>query len=176
MGNPRRLIGLDPGLRFLGWGIIETSSNKLTHIANGTISSTSKKDLADRLVELEAGLEEIIKEFTPDSAAVETTFVNRDGAASLKLGQARAICLLVPARHGLKVAEYAPNMIKKSVSGSGHADKVQMQRMVSMLLPQCKPDSEHAADALAVAITHAHGGSLDERLEVKAMTGNGQVI
>lgn len=176
MGNPRRLIGLDPGLRFLGWGIIETSSNKLTHIANGTISSTSKKDLADRLVELEAGLEEIIKEFTPDSAAVETTFVNRDGAASLKLGQARAICLLVPARHGLKVAEYAPNMIKKSVSGSGHADKVQMQTMVSMLLPQCKPDSEHAADALAVAITHAHGGSLDERLEVKAMTGNGQVI
>jgi len=171
MANTRRLIGLDPGLRFLGWGIVEASQNRLTHIANGTIASSVKKDLADRLVELEVGLEKVMAEFAPDSAAVETTFVNRDGAASLKLGQARAICLLVPARHGLRVAEYAPNMIKKSVTGSGHADKVQMQTMVSMLLPHCRPDSEHAADALAVAITHAHSGSLDERLAVKGAGG-----
>ncbi|MGC6512827.1 MAG: crossover junction endodeoxyribonuclease RuvC [Parvibaculales bacterium] len=167
MVNPRRLIGLDPGLRFLGWGIVEVSANKLTHIANGTVRSTPKTDLADRLVELESGLESVMAEFSPQLAAVENTFVNRDAAASLKLGQARAICLLVPARHGLKVAEYAPNMIKKSVTGSGHADKVQMQTMVSMLLPNCKPDSEHAADALAVAIAHAHSGSLDDRLAVK---------
>ena len=173
MADSRRLIGLDPGLRFLGWGIIDAAANKLTPIASGTITSTAKKDLADRLVELEAGLEAVIREFEPHAAAVENTFVNRDGAASLKLGQARAICLLVPARHGLRVAEYAPNMIKKSVTGSGHADKVQMQTMVSMLLPNCRPDSEHAADALAVAITHAHSGTLDDRLAVAGQAGKG---
>ncbi len=176
MGNadqitrPKRLIGLDPGLRFLGWGIIEAEQNRLIHIANGTIKSTRQREFAARLVELEAGLENVMQEYAPTHAAVENTFVNRDSAASLRLGQARAICLLVPARCGLRVAEYAPNMIKKSLTGSGHADKGQMQAMINMLLPHAKLDSEHAVDALAVAITHAHAGRLQKRLAKKSVS------
>ena len=164
MTQSRRLIGLDPGLRNLGWGVIDVSRGKLIHVANGTISSNAKDDLADRLVQLMRGLEEVFETHQPEQAAVENSFVNRDGVATLKLGQARAVCLLVPARKGMKVFEYAPNFVKRSITGAGHADKHQINAMVKTLLPQAKPDSEHAADALAVAITHAHAGDLEGRL------------
>lgn len=165
MGQKRRLIGLDPGLRHLGWGVIEVENNRLTHIANGSISSNAKDTLAQRLVTLEAGLEKVFEAFQPEQAAVENTFVNKDGAATLKLGQARAVCLLVPARRKMPIAEYAPNFIKRSVTGSGHADKKQIETMVKMLLPQANPKNEHAADALAIAITHANAGDLDGKIE-----------
>ena len=168
MTQSRRLIGLDPGLRNLGWGVIDVSRGKLVHIANGTISSNAKDSLADRLVQLMLGLEDVVDTHQPNQAAVENSFVNKDGAATLKLGQARAVCLIVPARKGLKVFEYAPNFIKRSVTGVGHADKHQINAMVKTLLPQAKPESEHAADALAIAITHAHAGDLDERLSNQA--------
>ncbi len=151
-----RLLGLDPGLRATGWGVIDVAGNRLAHVANGTVKSSQRLSLAERLVEIEAGLVRILEEFGPSSAAVETAFVARDAQAALKLGQARAIALLVPARFGLAVAEYAPNKIKKTVTGSGHADKQQIQMMVTTLLPRCQPASEHAADALATAICHAH--------------------
>lgn len=155
-GDTIRLLGLDPGLRATGWGVIDVTGNRLAHIANGTVTSTANADLADRLVEIEIGLISVLEEFNPQSAAVETAFVARDASAALKLGQARAVALLVPARAGLDVAEYAPNKIKKTVTGAGHADKQQIKMMVETLLARCKTTSEHAADALAVAICHAH--------------------
>jgi crossover junction endodeoxyribonuclease RuvC len=120
------------------------------------VSSTLTKSLAERLVELEIGINQVFDAWRPDEAAVENSFVNRDGASTLKLGQARAISLLVPARLGLPVAEYAPNLVKKSVTGSGHAEKHQVEVMVRMLLPTARPETNHSADALAVAITHAN--------------------
>jgi len=155
-GETVRLLGLDPGLRATGWGVIDVSGNRLTHVANGTITSDAKLSLAARLVELERGVQLVLDTYHPATAAVETAFVAKDAAAALKLGQARAISLLVPARFGLDVAEYAPNKIKKTVVGAGHADKAQIKMMVEMLLPQCRTKNEHAADALAVAICHAH--------------------
>ncbi|MEQ9519549.1 MAG: crossover junction endodeoxyribonuclease RuvC [Parvibaculum sp.] len=155
-GETVRLLGLDPGLGATGWGVIDVTGNRLTHVANGTIKSDPKLNLAQRLVVLERGVQAVMDEYQPRSAAVETAFVAKDAAAALKLGQARAIALLVPARAGLDVAEYAPNKIKKTVVGAGHADKGQIKMMVEMLLPQCRAASEHAADALAVAICHAH--------------------
>ena len=170
MTQSRRLIGLDPGLRNLGWGVIDVVRGKLTHVANGTVSSNAKDDLADRLVQLMRGLEDVIEIHHPHQAAVENSFVNKDGVATLKLGQARAVCLLVPARKGMKVFEYAPNFIKRSITGAGHADKHQINAMVKTLLPKAKPESEHAADALAIAITHAHAGDLDERITDNMVT------
>ncbi len=161
----RRLIGLDPGLRFTGWGVVDMCGTKLKHIANGAVRSDTKLPLAGRLLQLEQGLAAIFDEHMPDYAAVEQTFVNRDGAATLKLGQARAICLLEPARRGLAVAEYAPNFIKRSVTGSGHADKTQIKAMVAMLLPQAEIANEHAADALAIAITLAHAGDFGGKMQ-----------
>lgn len=151
-----RLLGLDPGLRATGWGLIDVTGNRLSHVANGTVKSDASRSLAERLVQIEVGLIEILNAHAPMSAAVETAFVSRDPAAALKLGQARAIALLVPARAGLEVAEYAPNRIKKAVTGSGHAGKQQIKMMVETLLPKCVAASEHAADALAIAICHAH--------------------
>ncbi|MBL4739440.1 MAG: crossover junction endodeoxyribonuclease RuvC [Sneathiella sp.] len=151
-----RLLGLDPGLRHTGWGIIETEGNKIRHLANGAVSSDGTLSLAERLVQLYDGLEKVISEWQPHEAAVEETFVNKNPVSTLKLGQARGISLLVPAIHNLPVEEYAPNKIKKSVVGAGHAGKDQIYAMVSMLLPGCKIANEHAADALAVAICHAH--------------------
>lgn len=175
-GETVRLLGLDPGLRATGWGVIDVTGNRLTHIANGTITSDAKRSLADRLVELEQGVQAVVSEYQPQSAAVETAFVAKDAAAALKLGQARAIALLVPARHGLEVAEYAPNKIKKTVVGAGHADKGQIKMMVEMLLPQCRAKSEHAADALAVAICHAHNRTASAflaKVEASLKTGTG---
>lgn len=164
MAQSRRLIGLDPGLRHLGWGVIEVNANKLSHIADGSVVSMPDDSLAERLVQLETALEAVFATYRPEQAAVENTFVNRDGAATLKLGQARAVCLLVPARRGLPIAEYAPNFIKRAVTGAGHADKHQIKAMVKTLLPAANPKNEHAADALAVAIAHAHAGDLDGRV------------
>ncbi|HEX9568902.1 MAG TPA: crossover junction endodeoxyribonuclease RuvC [Rhodospirillales bacterium] len=151
-----RLIGFDPGLRTTGWGVIEVTGNRLRHVADGIVITQSGLPLATRLVQLQDGLAAVIARYRPVEAAVEETFVNKNAASTLKLGQARAIALLVPANAGLSVAEYSPNLIKKSVVGSGHAAKQQVQMMVRVLLPGATVASPDAADALAVAICHAH--------------------
>lgn len=154
-----RLLGLDPGLRRTGWGVIETEGNQLRFIAAGTITSHGDRALSDRLVELHNGIAAVIEAWRPSEAAVEETFVNKNPTSTLKLGVARGVALLVPARAGLTVAEYPANLIKKSVVGTGHADKAQIQAMVARLLPGAATaitTSVDAADALAVAITHAH--------------------
>ena len=152
-----RIIGIDPGLRNLGWGVIESHGSRLRHVANGVVK-TGGTDLADRLLALFDGLSGVISEFQPQAAAVEQTFVNRDGAGTLKLGQARGIAVLVPARAGLSVGEYAPNTVKKTVVGVGHADKKQVEHMVRLQLPGIEIAGPDAADALAIAICHAHHG------------------
>jgi crossover junction endodeoxyribonuclease RuvC len=151
-----RIIGIDPGLRRTGWGVIACEGNRLAHLADGVILSDETETLAGRLVQLKRGLEAVVAQFAPDEAAVEETFVNKDARATLKLGHARAIALIVPALAGVRVAEYAPNMVKKSVVGAGHAEKQQVAHMVRVLLPKARPESADAADALAVAICHAH--------------------
>ena len=160
----RRLLGLDPGLTATGWGIVDVTGSRLVHVANGTVKSKARDALSDRLAMLHDGVAEIIAAHRPDEAAIESVFVNKDGQATLKLGQARGVAILAAAQAGLDVAEYAPNHIKKSVVGAGHADKRQMMAMVTMLLPTCDPHSEHSVDALAVAITHAHGTAASARL------------
>jgi crossover junction endodeoxyribonuclease RuvC len=150
------LLGLDPGLQRTGWGVIASDGVRLSHLANGVVATDPKQALAERLVTLYEGLVDVVARFEPDEACVEETFVNRNFASALKLGQARGIALLVPAQRGLPVAEYAPNLVKKSVVGAGHADKSQIDVMVRMLLPGCDPAGPDAADALAVAICHAH--------------------
>ena len=150
-----RLLGVDPGLRFTGWGIVDFDGNRLRHVANGVIKSGTG-DLALRLRRLHDGLQEVLATHAPDSAAIEEAFVNRDGQSTLKLGQARGVALLVPALAGIPVCEYAANSVKKSVVGYGHADKAQIGHMIGVLLPGAIVDSPDAADALAVAICHAH--------------------
>ena len=140
----------------MGWGVVVADGSRLSHVANGVITSSAEEDLSRRLVELYDGLHAILKLHLPDTAAVEHTFVNKDPVATLKLGQARAIALLVPAQMGLPVSEYAPNQVKKTVVGAGHADKNQILVMLRILLPKAEPKSPDAADALAIAITHAH--------------------
>jgi crossover junction endodeoxyribonuclease RuvC len=151
-----RILGIDPGLRRTGWGMIACAGNRLIHLACGTVETNERLSLAERLVTIHDGLTRIVHEFRPDEAAVEATFVNRDAAATLKLGQARGIAMLVPARAGVMVAEYAPNLVKKTIVGAGHAEKAQIRVMIGVLLPKADPQSEDAADALAIAITHAH--------------------
>jgi crossover junction endodeoxyribonuclease RuvC len=151
-----RLLGLDPGLRHTGWGVIEVRGNRLSHIADGAVHSDASRAMAERLVQLHEGLVQVIERYRPDAAAVEETFVNKNASSTLKLGLARGVALLVPALAGLPVAEYTTNLVKKSVVGAGHAEKQQIQRMVKLLLPGCMIESADAADALAVAICHAH--------------------
>lgn len=151
-----RIIGIDPGLRRTGWGIIACEGSKLTYVADGTLCPDPDLALSDRLLVLHRLLSDVLAGWQPEEAAVEETFVNKDARATLKLGHARGISLLVPATAGLRVAEYAPNMVKKSVVGAGHAGKQQITAMVKMLLPRCTPHSADSADALAVAICHAH--------------------
>jgi len=162
-----RILGIDPGLRVLGWGLVETSGSKVIHRANGVCKSEGK-ELATRLLSLHEQLTEVCRTHAPDMAAVEKTFVNRDGAGTLKLGQARGIALLVPAQAGLDVAEYSPNSVKKVVVGVGHAEKRQVEHMVRLLLPGAVPAGPDAADALAVALCHAQfmqsAGRLDAAL------------
>lgn len=151
-----RLLGLDPGLRHTGWGVVDVAGSRLTHVADGTVSSSDRLPLSERLVELYRGLVAVLEEFAPAEAAVEETFVNKNPSSTLKLGVARGIALLAPAERGLAVHEYSPNLIKKSVVGAGHADKTQVELMVRRLLPGSLPARADAADALAVAICHAH--------------------
>lgn len=151
-----RIIGIDPGLRRTGWGIIESDGPRLVYVASGAITSTSDDPLAYRLREIFEGLTSVLASFKPAEAAVEETFVNENARATLKLGQARGMALLVPALRGIKIGEYPPNLIKKSVVGAGHAEKKQVQLMVSVLLPKARFESADEADALAIAICHAH--------------------
>ena len=169
-----RIIGIDPGLRNMGWGVIDILGNSLRFVAAGTVRSDAKCDLPSRLCQLHDGLVSVLHGHMPVEAAVENTFVNKDAVATLKLGQARGIALLVPALAGLPVAEYAPNAVKKSVIGVGHGDKKQIKMMVGMLLPKAVYDSDDAADALAIAICHAHhrgAAALEKRLAVKIAAG-----
>lgn len=149
-----RIIGIDPGLRTLGWGVIEAHNGRLIHVANGQCK-TEGTVLAQRLLSLHTQLTAVLAQFAPEAAAVEQTFVNRDGAGTLKLGQARGIAMLVPAQAGLPIGEYAPNAVKKAVVGVGHADKKQVEHMVKLQLPGCAPVGPDAADALAIAICHS---------------------
>lgn len=159
-----RIIGIDPGLRHTGWGVIDMEGNRLTHVANGTCLPKGE-DLALRLLDLHRLLEAVILRHAPDEAAVEQTFVNKDAAGTLKLGQARGICLLVPAQAGLPVAEYAPNAVKKVVVGVGHAEKHQVEAMVKLQLRGVEIGGADAADALAVALCHAHNARFAGRLD-----------
>lgn len=162
-----RLIGLDPGLRNTGWGVIAVQGNRMTYIADGVVLTDAKLSLAERLVQIQQGLEQVITDFHPDEAAVEETFVNKNAVSTLKLGQARGIALVVPATQGIPVSEYLPNLVKKTVVGSGHAAKEQVQMMVKTLLPGCKIATADAADALAVAICHAHHRPSDRVLRAQ---------
>ena len=160
---PIRVIGLDPGLRRTGWGVVDVRGARISHVGNGVCAS-SGADLAARLLSLFDALTDVVARYAPDQAAVEHTFVNKDAAGTLKLGQARAMALLVPARAGLPVAEYAPNAVKKSVVGVGHAAKEQVDHMVRMMLPGAEVAGPDAADALAIALCHAHHARHGDRL------------
>ena len=160
-----RIIGIDPGLRRTGWGVIDSEGNRLSFVGCGSVEPPDTLPLAERLLAIYHGLAKVLAEFIPAEAAVEQTFVNKDGAATLKLGQARGVAMLAPAMAGLSVAEYAPNQVKKTVVGAGHADKTQIKMMLKILLPKANPRSADAADALAIAITHAHHRGASERLK-----------
>jgi len=167
-GAEMRVLGIDPGLRNLGWGVIDVAGARLSHVANGICHSSpgdGDGDLALRLVSLFDQLTDVIRRFAPDHAAVEHTFVNKDAVATLKLGQARGIALLVPARAGITVGEYAPNVVKKTVVGVGHAAKAQVDHMVRIHLPGVQIAGADAADALAIAICHAHHLQSSGRLQ-----------
>lgn len=161
-----RIIGIDPGLNNTGWGIIEKDQNRLSYVACGVIKPIAKATMAERLYVIDYELEKIIALYKPDTSAIEETFVNKSGASSLKLGMARGAAFLAPARAGLEVAEYGANKIKKSVVGAGHADKNQIQMMVKILLPRADFKTADAADALAIAICHAHHYANNQRMAV----------
>ena len=165
-----RIIGIDPGLQRTGWGVVDARDNRLSFVAEGCLTTTAKLPLADRLVQLHDGLVDVIEKWAPDEAAVEETFVNKNPTSTLKLGQARAIALLAPAKMGLGVGEYPPNLVKKTVVGAGHAAKEQIQMMVKTLLPGSGNAGADAADALAVAICHAHFRETNRRI----MAGGGR--
>jgi crossover junction endodeoxyribonuclease RuvC len=154
--QPIRILGIDPGLRKCGWGIIETLGSKLSFIACGSVNPSDKIALSDRLRFIHEGLTEVVRQWSPAEAAIEETFVNKDARATLKLGAARGVAMVVPALAGLSVAEYAPNQVKKAVVGAGHAEKQQVKLMIGVLLPKADPKTEDAVDALAIAICHAH--------------------
>ena len=151
-----RILGIDPGLRRTGWGLIEADGNRLIYVACGAVDTSEKATLGLRLVTLHDGLIAVIEKYTPHEAAVEHTFVNSNAAATLKLGQARGIAMLVPAIAGVPVSEYAPNLVKKTIVGAGHGEKAQIRMMIGVLLPRADPKTHDAADALAIAVCHAH--------------------
>jgi crossover junction endodeoxyribonuclease RuvC len=156
MGRPIRILGIDPGLRRTGWGMVAIDGNRLAFLGCGSLATNDKATLAERLRELHDGLSRVVAEHAPDEAAVEATFVNKDAAATLKLGQARGVAMLVPAIAGLPVSEYAPNLVKKTIVGAGHGEKQQIRMMIGVLLPKADPKPHDAADALAIAVCHAH--------------------
>lgn len=169
-----RLLGLDPGLRYTGWGIVEAEGNRLRYVADGVVASDASESLACRLRALHDGLAVLIARYQPDEAAVEEVFVNRNGASTLKLGQARGVVLLAPALAGLEVGEYSTRAIKKAVVGTGAATKEQVAMMVRQMLPAAIMKRADASDALAVAICHAHHRASAQRLAAAAQTaGNG---
>ncbi len=151
-----RIIGLDPGLRNTGWGVIEAEGSRLIYVADGAVHSDADAPLATRLLQIHEQVLAVLKEHMPDEAAVEETFVNTDARATLKLGQARGAVMLAPAIMKMLVAEYAPNTVKKSVVGAGHAEKAQVKHMVKLLLPRAVMKTADSTDALAIAICHAH--------------------
>lgn len=153
--TPVRILGIDPGLRRTGWGVVTVDGWKLGFVACGTVTADTDMPLSDRLKALHEGVAGVIGRFAPDEAAIEETFVNKDAQATLKLGHARGVAMLACAQAGLQVAEYAPNQVKKTIVGAGHAEKAQIQAMVRVLLPKSDPKGMDAADALAVALTHA---------------------
>jgi crossover junction endodeoxyribonuclease RuvC len=163
-----RLLGLDPGLQRTGWGVIVADGNRLRHVADGVVRSRGDGAMADRLAQIFHGIRVVIETYNPQSAAVEKTFVNANGASTLSLGQARGVTLLAPALVGLPVAEYAANLVKKSLTGAGHAGKAQVAAMVAALLPGARLATPDAADALAVAICHAHHYGTARRWAVPA--------
>jgi crossover junction endodeoxyribonuclease RuvC len=150
------ILGLDPGLGTTGWGVIRSVGNRLSHIANGQIKTDAAMPLASRLLQLDLALADVMREHRPDAVAVEEVFVNKNPQSTLKLGQARGVVLLGASRGGVPVAEYATRLVKKAVTGVGAAEKTQIQAMLAILLPGVKLAGPDAADALAVAITHAH--------------------
>jgi crossover junction endodeoxyribonuclease RuvC len=154
--SPVRILGIDPGLRRTGWGVIEVEGNRLVYVGCGSVEPPENLPLSSRLLAIHEGLAAVLGDFRPLEAAVEQTFVNKDGVATLRLGQARGVAMLAPAMFGISVSEYAPNQVKKTVVGAGHADKNQIMVMLKVLLPKAEPKSTDAADALAIAITHAH--------------------
>jgi crossover junction endodeoxyribonuclease RuvC len=155
-----RIIGIDPGLRHTGWGIIEAEGSRLSYVADGAVHSVNDDDLATRLLQIHQQILAVLTEFRPDEAAIEETFVNKDARATLKLGQARGVVMLAPVLLKIGVAEYAPNVIKKTVVGNGHAEKDQVKHMVKILLPRAELKTADSVDALAIAICHAqHRGS-----------------
>ena len=164
MGDFVRIIGIDPGLRRCGWGVIEAEGNRLRYVACGVLTPKVDAELAVRLAELNAGLAALLDRFVPHEAAVEETFVNQGARSALILGQARGVALMTPAARGLPVAEYAANLVKKSVVGTGHAEKAQVGLMVKTLLPAADFKGADAADALAIAICHAHHRVFRQRL------------
>jgi crossover junction endodeoxyribonuclease RuvC len=166
-----RVLGIDPGLRNMGWGVIDVAGSRISHVANGICHSTGT-DLGARLLSLHVQLTDVIEMYRPDTAAVEQTFVNKDGVGTLKLGQARGIAMLVPAQAGLQIGEYAPNAVKKAVVGVGHADKNQIAHMVKVQLPGVRLNGADAADALAIAICHSfHAQSSNTLAKALARAG-----
>ena len=168
-----RVIGIDPGLRRTGWGIIEVDRNQLRHIGNGVCKSIASDHLSVRLFQLYEQLKRVVVLHRPTCAAVENTFVSKDASGTLKLGQARGIALLVPAEAGLPVFEYAPNTVKKTVVGVGHADKSQISHMVKMQLPGSEIDGHDASDALGIALCHAYQGKYHEKVKLALSGLNG---
>lgn len=173
MTRTLRILGLDPGLRRTGWGVVESRDNSLRFVASGMVAPNAKLDTAARLNLLYDGVARLIEAWSPDEAAVEEIFVNKNPGSTLRLGQARGVVMLAPARAGLAVHEYAANAVKKSVVGAGHADKTQVQAMVRMLLPTADPQSADAADALAVAICHAHHASTRDAWQAPGIAAAG---
>ena len=149
-----RILGLDPSLSSTGWGIIEVENNRLRYVADGIVTTTARMPLAERLAALHQGICDVIDLYKPDEAAIEETFVNNNPFSSIKLGQARGVVLLAPARYRIPVSEYEPNKVKKAVVGVGHAEKNQVETMVKVLLPGCKPKNNDSSNALAIAICH----------------------
>jgi len=160
--GPLRILGIDPGLRRTGWGVIEAEGNRLTHLAHGVVATDEREPLPARLTILHQALEAIVAEQAPSAAAVEETLANRNPASTLKLGMARGVALLVPSLAGMTVAQYLPMIVKRSIVGSGHAEKGQVAMMVNRLLPGLSLGDGDAADALAVAICHAHHAATAE--------------
>lgn len=163
-----RVVGLDPGLRRTGWGVIDAEGSRLVHVANGTVETDDKLSTAERLVQLHEGLQAMLKTYGPAEAAVEESLVNKNAKSTLKLGVARGVVLLVPALGGLPVAQYLPMIVKKAVVGTGHAAKEQVEMMVGRLLPGVSVATADSADALAVAICHAHHAATGRQWQAPA--------